>query len=124
GRHGHRVRRVRLGLGRALVLPRRLRAPRRRGDRLARAPASARGGARSRRPEVIPDFDYSRFFTLEEAFERSALRVNVVDPPHVDPWEVTRGEAAIQTLRCECDEGSQALDLVGTTLAVLRVLSS
>jgi len=73
---------------------------------------------------LTDDFDYSRFFALAEAFERSALRVNVVEPIDVDPWAVTRGEARIDVLRCECDEGRDALDLVGTTSAVLVLLSS
>src|SRR5690348_16625043 len=79
---------------------------------------------RTRRLQLTDDFDYNRFFALAEAFERSALRVNVVEPIDVDPWAVTRGEARIDVLRCECDEGRDALDLVGTTSAVLVLLSS
>src|SRR4051812_42776724 len=73
-------------------------------------------------PEPV-SFDYSRFFTLDEAFERDAVRVNVVEPADVDPWAMTRGEASVNLLRCECDEGRKALDLVGTSLAVLKFLS-
>jgi len=34
-------------------------------------------------------FDYSTFFVVGEAFQRRALRVNVVEPADVDPWAVT-----------------------------------
>jgi hypothetical protein len=69
-------------------------------------------------------FDFERFFTVGEGFTRAALRVNVELADDEDPYRLTRGEwVPNKPLRCERDEGNRLLDLIGTTWAVLQIVS-
>lgn len=71
----------------------------------------------------VDDFDFSRFHRISEGFTRGALRVRL-SLEDVDPFALTRGEhIPTEPLKCECDEGSRPLDLIGTTSAVLYVVS-
>jgi|1186.fasta_scaffold38086_2 hypothetical protein len=68
-------------------------------------------------------FDYSRFYVLEEAFEPRALRVASVDEIAA-PEALTRAESIPdEPIRFRRDEGGRRLDLVGTTEAVLNLVS-
>jgi hypothetical protein len=73
--------------------------------------------------DVTVRFDYSRFYVLGEGFQRGALRVDAVDEIP-DPWALTRAEALPdRPIRFRRDEGARLLDYVGTTLAVLELVS-
>jgi hypothetical protein len=67
-------------------------------------------------------FDYRRFYVLDEAFRRGALRVHALrDIP--DPLALTRGEVAAQPVRFHHDAGTRAYDLVGTTWGGILLVS-
>jgi hypothetical protein len=69
------------------------------------------------------DFDYSRFYELGEGFTRGAVRVDAIDEI-ADPLALTRGEVTPrEPIRFRQDEGSRFYDYVGTTWAVLDVVS-
>jgi hypothetical protein len=68
-------------------------------------------------------FDYGSFFSLAEGFTPNAVRVRsaAVIP---DPYALTRAEAFPQrAVRFVHDEGRDLHDLVGTTYAVIDLLS-
>lgn len=72
--------------------------------------------------QVVP-FDYSRFYALNEGFEHGAFRVSAVDEIS-NPWAITRTEMVPdKPIRFVRDEGARLLDLVGTTEAVLILVS-
>lgn len=66
---------------------------------------------------------YERFFVLGEDFTPRALRVKAVDELD-DPAAITRAERTPPSpLRFERDEGDVPLDWLGTTWAVLDIVS-
>lgn len=68
-------------------------------------------------------FDYSHLFVLGEGFTRGAIRVNAVNEIS-DAAALTRAEAVPdRPLRFAWDEGSRLYDYVGTTWAVLAIVS-
>lgn len=68
-------------------------------------------------------FDYSRFYALDEGFDRGAVRVRAVDEIP-DPSALTRAEVLPdKPIRFVRDEGARLLDFVGTTEAVLTLVS-
>jgi hypothetical protein len=68
-------------------------------------------------------FDYGRFFSLGEAFTPNAVRVRSV-AVIPDPFALTRAEASPEEpIRFVHDEGRYFNDLVGTTYAVIDLLS-
>jgi hypothetical protein len=68
-------------------------------------------------------FDYRRFYALGEAFVRGAIRVHALgDIP--DPFMLTRGDVEPRDpLRFHHDAGTSLKDYVGTTDAVLHLVS-
>jgi hypothetical protein len=70
----------------------------------------------------IADY-YGQFFVMQEGFVRGALRVAPVGKLR-EPRALTRGERRPRKpVRFKRDEGTRPLDLVGTTWAVLTVVS-
>jgi hypothetical protein len=69
------------------------------------------------------DFDYGRFYEIGEDFTHGAVRVEAVDEI-ADPYALTRGEVTLrEPIRFRHDEGSRFYDYVGTTWAVLHIVS-
>lgn len=68
-------------------------------------------------------FDYSRFFVLGETFDCGAFRVRSVDDD-LDPFALTRAERTPrQPVQFRRDEGMHLYDFIGTTWAVLYLVS-
>jgi Immunity protein family (Imm11) len=67
--------------------------------------------------------DYRRFFALGEAFTRLAFRVHALgDIP--DPYALTRAEVVPDhPIRFHYDQGTRLYDYIGTTWAVLDLVS-
>jgi len=73
--------------------------------------------------DVFPDSAYGELFVLGEAFEPRALRVTTVTAS-LDAHAITRGEAAPEApLAFVRSEGALPLDILGTTWAVLLLVS-
>jgi len=69
------------------------------------------------------EFDYSRFYTLGEGFMQGAIRVRSLDEIPT-PDALTRAEVIPQEpVRFRYDEGRQLYDYIGTTWAVLDIVS-
>src|SRR5436189_5224916 len=70
-------------------------------------------------------FDYRRFFALGEHFARGTFRAHALgEIPGGDPYALTRGELEPEALvRFHHDEGSRIKDHIGTTWAVLHLVS-
>jgi Immunity protein family (Imm11) len=69
-------------------------------------------------------FDFSRFHLMEEGFERGALRVRSRSELPADAIHLTRAEAeVVEPIIFDWDEGQRRYDLVGTTWAVLDIVS-
>jgi hypothetical protein len=69
--------------------------------------------------------DYTRFYALGESFGRGAFRVDALgELPGGDPYALTRGEVEPEApLRFRHDQGSRVEDYIGTTWAVLHLVS-
>lgn len=69
------------------------------------------------------DFDYRRYYVLGEGFKRGAFRAHALgDIP--DPYALTRAEVQpSEPIRFHHDEGRRLYDYIGTTWAVLEVVS-
>lgn len=74
---------------------------------------------------MIPgEFDFGQFYAVGENFTTGAIRLDCLLPSGVDPADLTRGTwTPSQPLRCNCEEGTRWVDLLGTTHAVLRIVS-
>jgi len=70
-------------------------------------------------------FDYRRFYALGERFTRGTFRVHALgELPGGDPLGLTRGEISTQEPVCfHHDEGSRLKDHIGTTQALLHLVS-
>ena len=69
------------------------------------------------------EFDYERYYVLGEAFKRGAFRVHALGEIP-DPYALTRAEIEPSEAICfHHDEGRRLYDLVGTTWAVLDLVS-
>jgi hypothetical protein len=68
-------------------------------------------------------FDYRRFYALGEGFKRGAFRAHTLGNIP-DPLALTRGEIVpSEPIRFHHDEGRRLYDLVGTTWALLKLVS-
>jgi hypothetical protein len=70
-------------------------------------------------------FDYRRFYALGEHFARGTFRVHSLgELPGRDPLSLTRAEVEPeQPVRFHHDEGSRIKDHIGTTWALLHLVS-
>src|SRR4051794_1389400 len=69
------------------------------------------------------EVDYARLFVLGEGSTPDAVRVKAEDDIS-DPYALTRGEVnPAEPLRFRWVEGSRPYDLIGTTWAVLDIVS-
>jgi hypothetical protein len=70
-------------------------------------------------------FDYTRFYALGESFVRGTFRVHALDEiPGGQPYALTRGEVEPEEpVRFHHDQGSRIEDYIGTTWAVLHLVS-
>ena len=74
-------------------------------------------------PPETHRFDYDRFYRVGEGFRRSAVRVKP-RARGVDAYALTRGELRPRrALVFDHAEGTKLFDLIGTTLAVIRIVS-
>ena len=71
------------------------------------------------------NFDYTRFYVMTEAFRRGAFRVHPLDEiPIPNLCAVTRAEVVPGApLRFHHDEGTHLCDYIGTTAAVITLVS-
>jgi hypothetical protein len=69
--------------------------------------------------------DYRRFYALGERFARGTFRVHSLgELPGGDPLALTRGEVELrEPIRFAHDEGSRIKDHIGTTKALLHLVS-
>jgi hypothetical protein len=69
------------------------------------------------------EFDYTGFYALGESFARGAFRVHALGEIP-DPYALTRAEIEPESpLRFHHDQGSRLKDYIGTTWAVLHIVS-
>jgi hypothetical protein len=93
------------------------------GGERNRSGSRARPANRQQRLQNPGVLDYRRFFALEEAHTRGAFRVHALGEVP-DPQALTRGELVPKhPIHFHHDQGGRLYDYIGTTWAVLDLVS-